>query len=90
MTRLWIHPEARTIGAFACGDLTGSARARTAAHLADCAHCRGEVTAIRALLADARALPVPRPAAATLERALARRAAGERLVLPALDPPGPA
>ncbi|HEX8274617.1 MAG TPA: redoxin domain-containing protein [Longimicrobiaceae bacterium] len=80
-----LHPRFRSLARFAAGGLEGGARARVAAHLAGCGRCRDEVAALRRASADARATPVPAPPADALERILARRAAGERVVLPAAE-----
>jgi hypothetical protein len=77
------HPDFARLSAFEDGEVHGARRDRTARHLAACARCRAELASIRALRARAAAatvLPVPPDA---LERILARRAAGERIIPPA-------
>jgi hypothetical protein len=78
-----LHPDLDALRAFADGEEPDAARARrTAAHLRDCAACRARVTAVRerrARLREATALQPPPDAWA---RILARREAGEELLLP--------
>ena len=78
-----LHPPLDRLRAFADGDEADDARARrTAAHLRDCAACRARVTDLRerrARLREATTLPPPPQA---WERILARREAGEELLLP--------
>ncbi|HET7462347.1 MAG TPA: hypothetical protein VFJ82_13925, partial [Longimicrobium sp.] len=76
------HPRVATLSRHADGAAPGP---RLAAHLLRCPRCRAAVDEMRALAESARAAPVPLPAPDALERILARRAAGERVLLPA-DP----
>ncbi len=71
---------------FAAGELAGKKRARVADHLAGCSVCRRKVVSIRDLDERLRSLPDEKPPVEILERVLARRAAGERVVLPLSDP----
>jgi hypothetical protein len=76
-----LHPSFDRLRAFADGEDADAPR--TAAHLRDCAGCRGRVAALRerrTQLREATTLPPP-PGA--WERILARREAGEELLLPA-------
>src|SRR5262245_45195478 len=58
---------------------------RTAAHLRGCSVCRNDVLRMRTLLTVAREDFAPKAPRATLERIAARRAAGERRLLPLTD-----
>ncbi|HEV7586936.1 MAG TPA: TlpA disulfide reductase family protein [Longimicrobium sp.] len=75
-----LHPRLRTLDRYA--DAAGQGDPRLAAHLLRCARCRRAVDHVRALRDAARSAPVPPPAADALERILARRAAGDRVILP--------
>jgi peroxiredoxin len=83
------HPRFTSLARFSAGELDDPARARLAAHLAGCARCRETVASLRRADAAAREAPVPAPPADALERVLARRAAGERVILPAAEPQAP-
>jgi hypothetical protein len=86
------HPTERALERFAAGDAhvtpppTSKERARIARHLVACAACRALVEWRRALTEAARALPALDRAHASpstlLDGALARRAAGERMLVP--------
>lgn len=68
------HP--RDLHAFALGDLTGSAEAEIARHVAACAHCRREVRRLRSEhAATVEALPPLAPSPAARERTLAAASA---------------
>lgn len=56
-------------------------------HLRDCTRCRDEVAWIKRLHNESRRLREAEPPAGVLDRILARRAAGERLILPVSVPP---
>lgn len=84
-----LHPRFTTLARLADGELDDDARARLDAHLQGCERCRGTVAALRRAGADARQAPVPAPPADALERILARRAAGERVILPTAEPAAP-
>ncbi|MEZ4585619.1 MAG: hypothetical protein R2909_04360 [Gemmatimonadales bacterium] len=58
-------------------------RDRVRAHLADCQRCRDELTFARETRVLLRAVTTPVVAPETLDRILARRRAGERVILPA-------
>jgi hypothetical protein len=79
-----IHPPFDRLRAFATGDVEPH-RQKTARHLEECADCRQTVTRVRDLLVTVRA-DAPRPPAGALERIRARRAAGERVILPVVEP----
>jgi hypothetical protein len=77
------HPSLDHLRAFADGEEPDGARARrTAAHLADCAACRARVTELRERREQLRAATTLAPPAGAWERILARREAGEELILP--------
>ena len=80
------HPSFEKLSSYADAELTGRTRDRVASHLAGCARCRDTVRFIRELGEVARSLPAPEPPADALPRLLARRAAGERVILPTSDP----
>lgn len=80
------HPSFERLSRYADAELTGKARERVASHLAGCTRCRDTIRFIRDLGEVARNLPAPEPPADALPRLLARRAAGERVILPTADP----
>jgi hypothetical protein len=82
-----LHPAFSYISRFADGDLRGMTRTWVTRHLARCVRCRATLTAIRGTAADARDAPAPAPSFDLLDRILARRRAGERVILPMADPP---
>lgn len=84
-----LHPRFRSLVRYAEGGPGDPDRARLSAHLAGCARCRDTVAALREVAGAAREVPVPPAPADALERILARRAAGERVLLPAADAPAP-
>jgi peroxiredoxin len=77
-----LHPRFRTLSRYMDADLSPPARSRVARHLASCPRCRATLTSLRALGTAAAGLPAPSPPADMAERILARRAAGERVILP--------
>lgn len=81
----FLHPGLRALEDFAYGGGEETGRAATAVHLQRCASCRRSVSLIREL---SRPLEADRdaPDAALLERVLASRKAGERVVLPVAVP----
>lgn len=79
-----LHPAFDRLRAFADGDEADGGRARrTAAHLRDCADCRALVTAFRARRDALRQATTLAPPPRAWEGILARREAGEELLLPA-------
>ncbi|HEX7118017.1 MAG TPA: zf-HC2 domain-containing protein [Longimicrobiales bacterium] len=83
----WLgHPAFAKLSRYADGELSGAPRERVAAHLVACGRCRDTIRFIRELGDAARRLPAPEPPADALPRLLARRAAGERVILPTTDP----
>ena len=85
MTLLSRHPDAEMLTRAADDELAAEEAVRVHAHVAECAACADEVTGTRALGNAVRAVPMPLLAPDAVERALARRAAGERVLLPADD-----
>jgi anti-sigma factor RsiW len=78
------HPDFERIRAFADGSLPREDRTAVAAHLEGCARCRAVLASIPRLVAaveEETDLEVP---AGAWERILERRAAGERIIPPAL------
>ena len=75
------HPAFDRLRAFADGEDADGAR--TAAHLRDCADCRARVTALRERRTQLREATTLAPPPGAWERILARREAGEELLLPA-------
>ncbi|MGD8699052.1 MAG: redoxin domain-containing protein [Gemmatimonadales bacterium] len=72
---------------FADGDLDDPREARSVQeHLQRCPKCRTELAFIYRLKRGAREISYPKPPDGLLERALARRAAGERVILPTEAP----
>jgi hypothetical protein len=82
-----IHPTRRALVRFAGGDAPEAERRRVGQHTLTCARCRDTVTFARSIAEVAAALPAPAPSADLLQRVLAGRAAGERIILPAIDAP---
>jgi thiol-disulfide isomerase/thioredoxin len=82
----FLHPSLPALQRFADGDAPERERARTARHLEGCARCRAEIASLRALRAEAETLPAPALPSGGFERVLARRAAGERQILPDVAP----
>ena len=81
-----LHPRFNQLNRFADGDLGARARARIARHLAECTRCRSIVQSIRGISREAPSLLDEDAPAGALESVLARRAAGERIILPSADP----
>jgi hypothetical protein len=78
------HPDFEQIRRFGDGSLPAGERAVVAAHLDACARCRAALASVPRLVsivAEATELELP---AGAWERILARRAAGERIIPPAL------
>jgi hypothetical protein len=84
-----LHPGARRLSSYAEDGAEPDSRAGTARHLARCQRCRDFVAFRRSLSAAAAELSAPIPAADLRARILARRAKGDRVILPA-QPPIPA
>ena len=76
------HPRYATLNRFADGDLSEPRTRRVADHLADCSRCRQEVAFIRQAGALARSLETPAAPRGILDRVMAQRAAGDRVLLP--------
>ena len=85
MTRFASHPspEARTRAAD--DESSPEERDVLAAHVADCRECATEITWVQSAAARLSALPTPALDASCLSRALSRRMAGERVLLPTDD-----
>jgi hypothetical protein len=77
-----LHPGDGTLDGFARGSLKEHQRARVAAHLQHCGRCRRVIASERELLEEVKRAAWPEPGADVLERVLARRAAGQRVILP--------
>jgi anti-sigma factor RsiW len=86
---VWGHPRYGRLSRFADGGLKPADQERVARHLAKCARCREEVAVIRRVATVARALRMPTVSPAVLDDALARRWAGDRVLLPSSDPGAP-
>jgi hypothetical protein len=81
---LTVHPSPERLDAYADRRLEGDARRRVTCHLARCGRCRRAVNATRRLATQAAAIPARGfDAEAILAGAVSRRAAGERVALPA-------
>jgi len=83
------HPREVTLHRFEDGELTGLRREHVAAHLEACARCRALVLSIRSLSEAAGGLHPVGPPDGLLEAVVARRAAGDRVILPTSDPRAP-
>lgn len=84
----WIlHPGFKHLGRLADGECDPDEARRIREHLAGCARCREELEFFRELERTARKLRHPAPPAGLLEEILARREAGERVILPTSPPP---
>lgn len=89
MTWITGHPGYRRLSRFADGELGAREQERVASHLAACPRCREEVALIRRMADAARQIPAPPASERLLQQALARRAAGERVLLPTSDAGAP-
>jgi hypothetical protein len=56
-----IHPDHEQLSAYIDGELTGDERDDLEQHLTGCSECSGTLRALRATVADMRALPAPAP-----------------------------
>ena len=81
-----MHPPTRVLSRFAADELSPDDRVRVARHLAACHRCRHTAQELRATVAALREVPVPELPGDLFERILERRAAGERIILPAALP----
>jgi hypothetical protein len=86
MTAFLFHPSRARLVAFAADD-EFAARARVARHLERCTDCRQFVGFTRRFENAVQALPAPAPGDDILLRALADRASGARVILPAATEP---
>ena len=82
MIPVLFHPSRQNLVAFAAGDEFGR-RGRVARHLERCSECRQFVGFTQRFDKAVAILPVPTPNDELLSRALADRAAGARVILPA-------
>jgi hypothetical protein len=80
------HPSHKRLAEFAAGKESAS-RGRVARHLERCSECRRFVGFTRQFEKAAALLPAPAPSEEVLLRALADRAAGARVILPATIEP---
>lgn len=80
------HPSYAALNRFADGELKSRRHRRVADHLAGCSRCRQEVAFIRRAGDLARSLDPPATPEGLLDDVLARRAAGERVLLPLQSP----
>lgn len=80
------HPSYAALNRFADGELESRRHRRVADHLAGCSRCRQEVAFIRQAGELARSLETPAMPDGVLDEVLARRAAGERVLLPLQSP----
>jgi hypothetical protein len=77
----WLHPRLEMLRRYAHDDVTLSASRRLTRHLARCPRCRADVMRLREIRTLLRQDP-PGSAPDVLATVLARRAAGERLLIP--------
>ena len=82
-----LHPREATLHRYADRTLDADALRAVSVHLIGCRRCRALADGIQRLRDAVRAEPVPVAPQAMFERVLARRAAGERVILPAGDVP---
>lgn len=85
----FFHPGDAALHRFVDGSATRRERTRVATHLERCADCRRHLQFVRAVRDEAPVVPVPAQEGGTLDRILARRVAGERVILPTTDPAMP-
>lgn len=83
MPLFFLHPSLERIAQFASDDLSADARTRTGRHLQSCVRCQGTLRFLRSLDPTAVITAAP-PPAALRQRILDSRAAGNRVILPAL------
>lgn len=81
-----IHPREGELNRFADNELPPRIRARVARHLESCVRCRTLVGDTTSLGAAARALATPAVPDGALDRILARRDRGDRVIVPTADP----
>ncbi|MGH7542133.1 MAG: redoxin domain-containing protein [Gemmatimonadota bacterium] len=84
-----LHPRFGTLSDFADGELDPHRREKVARHLLRCPRCCGHVSFLRGLCEAARAVGDPEPPQGALETILARRAAGDGVILPVANPAPP-
>lgn len=80
-----LHPRFSQLCRFVEHEIAPAKRKRLTAHLARCPRCRAEVAFLRELSEAAQSIPAPEPPADALTSILARRIAGERMILPSAD-----
>jgi len=80
------HPRFSELNRFADEELNSRRRKRVVAHLGRCTECRKKVLSIRNLKRDIQVVPGHAAPAGVLQQVLARREAGERIILPLADP----
>ncbi|HEX8904546.1 MAG TPA: zf-HC2 domain-containing protein, partial [Longimicrobiaceae bacterium] len=84
------HPGDVRLKRYADGECAPREAARISTHVARCAACAATLAFFRRVSAEASASAAPLPPEGMLERILAERAAGERVVLPSGDIATPA
>jgi hypothetical protein len=82
------HPPHHALRGYAEDSLPAGRRRRVARHLLRCERCRREVRAVGEIRAAAREATGPPPPDHLWSRIEARRATGERVILPSGDAPG--
>jgi peroxiredoxin len=80
-----LHPSARTLSDFVDGELARDRAVRVARHVAACERCRAFVWSCRRIDAAAAGIVTPALSPQLREHVLARRAAGDDVILPAAD-----
>lgn len=86
MMRFRSHPEFVALSRLADGEMEPREAARVNSHVGQCESCAATLEFIHELGETARALPVPGPSRDAFERILARRSAGDRVILPVSGP----
>ncbi len=78
----FLHPTDATLSAVALGDLRAVDAEHTGAHIADCTRCSARVRSVRSMRGMLQVAHNETADETVLDRALARRRAGERVLLP--------
>lgn len=84
-----LHPDTHTLSDFVDGELSQAHARRVATHVAACERCHAYVWSCRRTDAAAQELHTPALPGGLRARVLARRAAGDDVILPTFDTPGP-
>lgn len=83
------HPKFATLSRYASGELAERRRGRVAEHLTRCSRCRAALSERLGLERQLREMPTPDLPADLLDRIVARRQSGERIIVPSASPAAP-